>query len=190
MIPEEVQGPHTWLSVPSCRPKVLLGISLEGFELESADAEEADCKPTRNTHFHIDSTNSLIFFNVVFYIHWNKNIHSFKNKDWNHCSFWRSDSVTVGKCQVWGAAPPGLTTWGICLHCSALVRLTSWEKSQASWLLHRGVLVGSAYQRETVLACSWAGAPLRVITHKSSLSFAFVKKNRVIWNWEEKLFYF
>lgn len=39
---------------------MLLGISLEGFELESADAKEADCKPTRNAHFHIDPT--LIFF--------------------------------------------------------------------------------------------------------------------------------
>ena len=111
MIPEEVQGPHARLSLPPCRPRVLLGISLEGFELDSADAEEADCKPTRSAHFHINPTNSLIFcFNMVFYIHWNKHIHSFKNKDWNRCCLWkkwlRDGGKVTGLGSVWGGCSP------------------------------------------------------------------------------------
>lgn len=138
MIPEEVQGPHARLSVPLCRPRVLLGISLEGFELESTDAEEADCKSTPSAHFHINPTNSLIFcFNMVFCIHWNKNIHSFKNKDWSHCCFWKKWQCS--QWQVSGSVRGGCSRRSDHLgHLLPLLHSVSgWPRGRRSRLRHR-----------------------------------------------------
>lgn len=86
---------------------------------------------------------------MVFYIHWNKNIHSFKNK-WNRCCLWkkwlRDGGKVTGLGSVWGGCSPALTTWGICLLCSTLCQADL--MGEEAGLLAASEGWGSACQRK------------------------------------------
>lgn len=91
MTPEAVQWPQAWLSVPRCRPKVLLGISLEGLV-----AGERWCRVGR---WQTDPPRTLSHepeqFVKIFLCVWCSAFieieisAALKTKIENHCSFWK-----------------------------------------------------------------------------------------------------